>query len=204
MAYTISHSSDPGLVMLTCSKAFTPFPSLHWIRIDQRQPNSTLLYISNPSKTVWWNSSQKELLKPNSIAARYLSCGDNVGVPRDAPQEPLKATKAAAAWAKNTSTGKRVKATFSSKCESPATVVVEPAGPLLQPLEEHPGHPHQGKDEGAKGSCAKVEDCDAVNRSRQRLTQSSLVPGPEPLGEHGGQNEVGDCRGEAKAPVEPK
>ena len=136
MAYTISHSSDPGLVMLTCSKAFTPSSSLHWIRIDQRQPNSTLLYISNknPSKTVWWNSSQKELLKPNSIAARYLSCGDNVGVPRDAPQEPLQATKAAAAWAKNTSTGKRVKATFSSKCESPATVVVEPASPLLQTL----------------------------------------------------------------------
>ena len=97
-----------------------------------------------------------------------------------------------------------MKATFSSKCESPATVVVETADPLLQPLEEHPGHPHQGKDEGAKGSCAKVEDCDAVNRSRQRLTQCSLVPGPEPLGEHGGQNEVGDCRGEAKAPVEPK
>ena len=86
--------------------------------------------------------------------------------------------------------------------KSPAAVVVQPAGPLLEPLQEQPGQPHQSEDEGSEGSGAEVVDCRAVDCLRERMAESSLVPSPKPLGEHRGEDEVGDCGGESKPPVE--
>ena len=86
--------------------------------------------------------------------------------------------------------------------KSPAAVVVQPAGPLLKPLKKHPSQPHQSEDEGSEGCCAEVVDSGDVDCSRERMAESSLVPSPKPLGEHRGEDEVGDCGGESKPPVE--
>ena len=49
-----------------------------------------------------------------------------------------------------------------------------------------------------------MEEGRDVDRLGQRVAQSPLVPSPEPLGEHGGEDEVGDGGGEGETPVEPE
>ena len=120
------------------------------------------------------------------ITDEYLGGSEYVGIPGDAPQKPFQAAKATAAGTKNTSDEKKNKKgeRLQKAQESPAAVVVQSAGPLLQPLKEHPGQPHQSEDEGTKGSCAEVIDSCAVDCPRERMAESSLVPSPKPLREH--------------------
>ena len=49
-----------------------------------------------------------------------------------------------------------------------------------------------------------MEEGRGVDRLGQGVAQSPLVPSPEPLGEHGGEDEVGDGGGEGETPVEPE